>query len=463
MGKRIIKLITGVLLLAVIAFLLSCIVVPLVQKKAEPQIKEVTESRELGSGTERVMCLDDNTEALIRRLQVIDSAREELIFTTFAYNNDECGRDMAAALHHAAERGVKVRILVDGWKTFTDLNGCREFRTLAGTENVEVRVYNPVNFLKPWKLNYRMHDKYVIADSSLYILGGRNTKNVSLGDYQKTRDIDRDVLVYCPQQVQGDSLAQLRDYFEYIWQVPETKPYHRAKLDETLSAQLRRRYIALQERHPEAFITQNWMEQTTVTDGITLLSNPVAGRSKEPVLWNSLCSLMEDGKDIIVQTPYMVCNRQMYDDLARLTAEGKNIQVITNAAETGANPCGCADYLNQKRNISKAGIEVYEYVGEHSSHTKSVLIDDRISVIGSFNWDMRSTYLDTELMLVIDCPELNAHLRTMDEDDMEHSRCVYPDGTETLGVHCEDLHIGLGKQLLYGVLRVLILPLRHLL
>ena len=62
-------------------------------------------------------------------------------------------------------------------------------------------------------------------------------------------------------------------------------------------------------------------------------------------------------------------------------------------------------------------------------HTKSILIDDRLSLIGSFNWDMRSAYLDTELMLLVDCPALNAALREQTEEMMRQSRLVAPDGT----------------------------------
>ena len=83
-------------------------------------------------------------------------------------------------------------------------------------------------------------------------------------------------------------------------------------------------------------------------------------------------------------------------------------------------------------------------------HTKSILIDDRLSVIGSFNWDMRSAYLDTELMLLVDCPALNAALREQTEEMMRQSRLVSPDGTETAGAA-------------QSVIRILIRPFRFVL
>ena len=75
------------------------------------------------------------------------------------------------------------------------------------------------------------------------------------------------------------------------------------------------------------------------------------------------------------------------------------MEIITNDVSSGANPWGCTDYLNQKEKIWATGVQVHEYLGPHSNHTKAVLIDDRLSIVGSYNLDMRSTYQDTELML----------------------------------------------------------------
>ena len=72
---------------------------------------------------------------------------------------------------------------------------------------------------------------------------------------------------------------------------------------------------------------------------------------------------------------------------------------MTNAVESGANPWGCTDYLNQKQKVLGTGVSVYECLAGQSLHTKTVLVDDDISLIGSYNLDIRSTYLDTEMML----------------------------------------------------------------
>lgn len=96
-------------------------------------------------------------------------------------------------------------------------------------------------------------------------------------------------------------------------------------------------------------------------------------------------------------------------------------------------------------------------------HTKSILIDDRLSLIGSFNWDMRSAYLDTELMLLVDCPALNAALREQTEEMMRQSRLVSPDGTETAGAAYIAPEISPLKTALQTVIRILIRPFRFVL
>ncbi len=96
-------------------------------------------------------------------------------------------------------------------------------------------------------------------------------------------------------------------------------------------------------------------------------------------------------------------------------------------------------------------------------HTKTLLIDDRLSLIGSFNWDMRSAYLDTELMLLVDSPTLNAALRAETDEMIGQSRLLMPDGTTAEGEAYTAPAASPVKLILYTLLRPLILPLRYLL
>ena len=104
-----------------------------------------------------------------------------------------------------------------------------------------------------------------------------------------------------------------------------------------------------------------------------------------------------------------------------------------------------------------------ELMNEYPVHTKAVLIDERLSVVGSYNLDMRSTYLDTELMLVIDSEKLNQQIRATESDYMEKSKEVLANGHETEGAKYKKKILNRQKKIYYSVLRLLIRPLRQLL
>lgn len=161
---------------------IAALTIPYVQhKKVSDHYKKLFDPQECYSeepGKERAAYITDNTEALEYRLKMIREAKEEVIVSTFDFNADTGGKDVMSALIEAAHRNVHVRLIVDGISGFLDMLGDPYFQALASTENIEVKVYNPVNLLKPWTMQARLHDKYVITDSSMYLLGGRNTTNL---------------------------------------------------------------------------------------------------------------------------------------------------------------------------------------------------------------------------------------------------------------------------------------------
>lgn len=439
-----------------IVYAVICVVIP-------PLFHKTTVGQETvynygGEQQERVLSINDNMDALIWRLRLIEEAQESVILCTFDFRDDDSGRDMMAALFQAAERGVDVRIMVDGINGMLYLTGSRNFRELAEHENVQVKLYNPVNLLLPWKVNYRMHDKYLIADDFAYILGGRNTNNLFLGDYADSYNEDRDILVYETVAGKGKSYLQLQGYFEEIWNLPCARSYERTAYRKGV---LEEYYRELKTKYPEVFEEIDWEKETVEAKGIELCTNPMEPENKQPLLWDRLFAELSRGEDILIQTPYIICSRNMYRDLADLSPYG--VEIITNAVESGANPFGCTDYLNQKERIYRTGVHVYEYLGTQALHTKTILVGECVSIVGSCNLDMRSIYLDTEMMLIIESEELNGLLRSQAEELKRQSRHVYPDGTATDGINYNPLEQGIWKKIFYGVLRVLIIPFRHLL
>ena len=457
--KKLIKVIV-ILILLWLLYMVVCMVIPPLFQKPAAAGETAAPCQENSEAQERVLCIDNNMDALLWRLRLIEAARERLVLTTFDFRDDHSGQDIMAALLNAADRGVRVQILVDGFNGSLWLPGSKNFQELAAHERVEVRLYNPINLLTPWKLNYRMHDKYLIADDFAYILGGRNTDDLFLGNYVDSYNEDNDILVYETAPGEGGSYMQLQEYFDRIWDLPCCTAYQNRGQG---GDYLKEHYRKLREQYPQAFLETEWETATLETNGIELCTNPMEPENKRPQLWSRLAEEMKQADDVLIITPYIICSEQMYRDLTDIGRESSRVDVIINAVECGSNPFGCTDYLNQKEAVQKTGVHIYECLGAQALHTKTILLEDSVSIVGSCNLDMRSVYLDTEMMLVIDSPELNASLREQAEGLQEKSRHVSPDGTEENGAEYQPVAQSLGKKIFYRVLRVLIIPIRHLL
>ena len=232
---------------------------------------------------------------------------------------------------------------------------------------------------------------------------------------------------------------------------------------EGINGRLREHYQEVREKYPEAFCEIDWFEETIETESIELCTNPLDPYNKQPQVWDRMVNKMKEADNIVIQTPYVICNQKMYGDLKAICSKSVKTELIINAVESGANPFGCTDYLNQKKAVRQTGSYVYEYVGTQALHTKTVLAGDTLSIVGSCNLDMRSVYLDTERMLFIECKELNETLRGHTEKLKLKSRQVAPDGTIIDGENYQIIEHSVGKRIFYGILRILIIQFRHLL
>lgn len=405
---------------------------------------------------ERARVIEDNGEALEERIRLINNAKDEIILSTFDFRADESGKLILAALIDASKRGVSVNVIVDGVSGFLRMRGNAYFEALASCENTSIKIYNKVNPLTPWTSMGRLHDKYLIADRSSYIIGGRNTFSYFLGDQSPYKNYDRDVLVYCENADENSSVNDVLNYFYKVWNYKESKDFisglnydldnkensnissienKKKKLaDKTkvveAANEMQDLYTAYYEEHKSKITNTEYVEETVPVNNIALLSNPIESSSKKPVVWYQLTELMKQAENTVkIHTPYIICNDYMYEGLKSICDSVENVSLMTNSIANNGNPFGAADYYVNKDKILGTGLKVWEYEGGYSYHGKSILIDDNISIIGSFNVDMRSAYLDTELMLVIDSEQINEQL-SESMDLYEHSaRLANSDGS----------------------------------
>lgn len=437
------------------------------------------------AGVDRARIIRDNKEALDTRIQMIAGAKNRVILSTFDFRTDEAGLDLLAALYDAALRGVQVEVFADGFNSLLRMERNPYFYALSSHPNATVRIYNQVNLLLPFRSMGRMHDKYVIVDDTAYLLGGRNSFGYFLGDYEGHKNYDWDVLVYHTSsgheeensEKTGISTEHLESGKEYTEQENQTQseeqigdeiPLQKSETEEQkarnmavgngssidqvlayyekitsqdcctifhndtslanrpsvvrAAEELKTRMDTLRKRQPELFASEYpYLENTEETAKITLLSNPVEYTAKEPVVFYELMELAKQSDGTIrIHTPYIMCNKWMCSTLAEL---GSRASIMLNSEENNGNPFGAIDYARHKQELIDTGVQLLEYNGGISYHGKILTMGDRLSVVGSFNMDMRSAYLDTELMLVIDSEAVNATLQK-EMDDYESQAAV---------------------------------------
>ena len=366
-------------------------------------------------GGMRAALLLDGREAFDARMRLIAGAEQTLELGTYLFKDDMSGRLIASALMAAADRGVRVRILSDG--LIGRLNGGDLRYVLGSHQNMEFRFYNPVNLLDQNSLNSRYHEKFLIKDREVLVLGGRNISDDFLSaPGHPEANYDLDVLVFgthCDEKPAAQALAA---YFDLIWEehcapayssVPESKALAVSALAEELGGL----YAAFCLENPELIVKTGWAGDTVPVKGYTLLVNPARPGVKEPMLWEALTDTMKNaGERIWVLTPYLVLDDRMTGDLKDVAALVPDMTVLINSREVGRNLIASADYLVRKGMFEDMRLRLYEFHGNMSMHTKAVLFDGDAGAVGTFNFDLRSVYINTEVMLILYGEEFNAML-----------------------------------------------------
>lgn len=445
------------------------------QKKIEDRPEKENEYFSEKLSVDRASIVETSTDALSIRIRMMEQAKERIILTTFDMRVGESNRDIAAVLMKAADRGVSVKILVDGFSGLIQMRGKPLFQALSLYPNIEVRIYNQINLFTPWGIHGRMHDKYIVTDNECYLLGGRNSFDYFLGDYtEKNRSHDREVFVYNTAfedtADKSSSLFEVVNYFERIWNRKEVKLFLgkgdvvSAKAVEEETKALIERYQSMRLDNPDWFDETSPLEEGTVPcNKVTLVSGEQHRYGKQPIVFEELKKLMlQAERRVELHTPYAVLGDDMYEGIRQIAQKVPDFTILLNSVENGDNFFASADYLNHKKDILETGVQLMEFDGGDSAHGKSVLIDDRISIIGSYNLDLRSTYMDTELMIVVDSLELNKILDEHLGRFREQSRIVIDETTYENPNRITVEKVPVYKTIGWKIVGILMKPLRFL-
>ena len=393
--------------------------------------------------------VEHGENAFLARLAMIDLAEKTLDAQYYIWSSDTTGRILASRLLRAADRGVRIRIIIDDHYQTAD----RDFLLggLDGHPNIEIRLFNPItnrfwrtmSFLADFRrVNHRMHNKLLVMDSAVAIVGGRNIGDVYFGVDKEHNYRDLDVLAT------GPIVRELSASFDMFWnsdfaipvgatlkELPTEKDWQAMlkRLEENISANgypypiaenvddLRERLVQIRDKF-------TWAPGRVLVE----LPNRAETGAGIGVIHRALTQRVNEvEREILIESPYFVLPERVIERVGQLTAGGIKVRAMTNSAASNDVIPAHAGYANIRVKLLKAGAELYELrpdtnmerrwsvlssKSRAAMHNKFIVFDRKSVFIGSFNLDPRSSTLNTEIGVMIDSPEIaNQAAKIMDE------------------------------------------------
>ena len=408
--------------------------------------------------------LEKGEDALIGRAWLTQHAARSIDIQYFIWSSDNVGILAAEQLLRAAKRGVRVRVLVDD--ILIDAED-ESLSLLAAHENIEIRIYNPnltvgtsfldklVNVVTQFRgINQRMHDKTAIFDGVAGITGGRNMADEYFDFNPDYNFRDRDILLLgravddmsanFEEFWQSDLAVPVEDVVEgeYNWMDVERKAadlHVYADNAENFDPIVRDAIEAAPERFRRLLSALDWRDVEFISDapGKNDGSQGLGGGGQSTA---RLIDVVRNAKhSVLIQSPYLVMPKGGIELFEDLTEKGVRSRISTNSLASTDNVPAFSGYHRQRRRLLNAGIELYEYkprpeirrtlVGQTAAltgtdpvfalHAKSMVIDDRIIYIGTFNLDPRSANLNTEVGVLIESEALARQLTETIERDLQ--------------------------------------------
>ncbi len=353
------------------------------------------------AGADVFRVLEDDRDAMQSRVDIIQQAHSEIDAVYFLARNDRITMTALAVLREARRRGVpRVRLVVDA--AFQHIPA--PVLAHLADEGVEVRVYHPLTLLHPSWLFHRMHEKLVVVDDKRYITGGRNLDAAYFGLTPKHLFIDRDVYV------DGPSAAAADAHFDELWSGSEVRPLHVHVSDEEKAnaAKILDNAAASLDGFVQLNTGRDWSAGQRDVPGVHYLHDPLK-KSEGPKLSVRLAEVMEAARSsIVIESPYVIPSKSMRALLRRKLAEGVKVQIVTNSLRSTDGILPYVAYLRYRPLLVRAGVDMREFQGKNTLHSKTLVIDGKVSLVGSYNLDPRSQNLNAESMCIAE-DEQTAH------------------------------------------------------
>jgi putative cardiolipin synthase len=402
-------------------------------------------------GTSAFRLLSVGVDGFLARAQMINSAEQTLDLQYFIFRQDETGQLLTDALLRAADRGVRVRVLIDDGDT---VEGDEQIAALGSHPQITIRIFNPFAYrghtelfravefaFNASRLDYRMHNKLLVADNAIALVGGRNIGDQYFQVDPDSQFGDDDVFTA------GPVVKQLSNAFDEFWNSASAIPIEGLadgnRTDGGLDA-----YRKSLEEHRRQLKMDGTDYASRVASG-----EPLAGLldGRLPLVWAHVQLVYDSpekkrvasgemiGKlmhrsvaeaaaavqsELLMVTPFFIPGAdgmQMFKDLRK---HGARVRVLTNSLESTPELAAQAGYMRYRKPLLEQGVELYEVrallgnargsgetlaatrSGNYALHAKLFVFDRRKLYIGSMNFDQRSRNLNTEIGLIIDSPEL---------------------------------------------------------
>lgn len=380
-------------------------------------------------------------DGLGARLELAERAELSIDLQYFMMKDDTAGMVMSDALLKAADKGVRVRFLLDDIFT-TEPDS--KLQMLNQHPNIEIRLFNPVsrrgihslNFIGHFsQANRRMHNKSFTVDNAVSIIGGRNIADEYFQLKKEASFADFDMLAL------GPIAHEISDSFNLYWNHALAIPIEQlsTNIDPALLTDTR---AEMREHADNVYETvfrqalESEVLKELINDQEKLYAAHARVLSDDPeklnhrisdeymLLINELNKVLDNADDeIIFLTPYYIAGESGVQLVKNLTNRGMRIVVLTNSLASTNHVPVHSGYAGYRKEVIEAGVELYEVranagremQGENSPealtlHTKLILIDRRYLFVGSLNLDPRSFEINAEMGVLIDSEELTSYM-----------------------------------------------------
>ena len=409
--------------------------------------------------------LNEGPAALDWRLVAIDSATESIDLQTFLWTFDTVGAMVLDHLIMAADRGVTVRLLVDD--TFL-VGEDPALLALQRHPNLEYRVFNPyqrrpdsvagrtlLNLAEFGRLDHRMHNKAMVVDNRVAVVGGRNLADEYFGLHPVANFRDMEVLVG------GPLVRRVAEAFDEYWNDRWSVPIDAFSGVEPVEADLAEaRRVRGEQAHLHAELddlARADMWRRTVAEALdgraTLFADeppgddPSAPDSAPVQVADELVGLFDGAvNEVVIVSAYLIPTTELEDAVRRAVERGVRVRILTNSIRSNNHLAAHSAYRRHIAGLVEDGAEVHEVridardraaymvqpVGEKqlALHAKVLLFDRDRAFIGSANLDPRSLRINTEMGLLVESRELNAEIRAAVDADFHPANAwqLQPDG-----------------------------------